>query len=98
MPGAFLNAGFNSVGQGKVYHQFGESPWGSFRDTEPPNEDGNLSYSVADFPYYHAKGYTRKISNAPDSSFQDGMVAGTAIARMKPLAESTRPFFLAVGL
>jgi len=26
------------------------------------------------------------------------MVADTAIARMKPLAESTRPFFLAVGL
>jgi len=98
MPGAFKNAGYVAVGQGKVYHIGGQSPWGTPRHTEPPLDDGTLSYNNLEYPYFHAIGFQRQISDAPDSEFQDGMITDQALKRMKPLAAGSKPFFLAVGL
>ena len=98
MPGAFKNAGYVAVGQGKVYHIGGQSPWGTPRHTEPPLDDGTLSYNNIEYPYFHAIGFQRQISDAPDSEFQDGMITDSALKRMKPLAAGSKPFFLAVGL
>merc|ERR1712125_49859 len=45
-PGAFKNAGYTTVGLGKVYHP-----------GHPSNDDGSLSWSLDRFPYFHPSGY-----------------------------------------
>ena len=58
-PGAFKKAGYISTGMGKVYHP-----------NHPKNDDGALSWSLDWAPYMHPKGFAKKISTAPDSTFQ----------------------------
>lgn len=51
------------------------------------------------YSYFHAKAFAKNISDAPDSTFQDGMITDAALERLRPLAaDSAKPFFLAVGL
>ena len=90
-PGAFKNAGFVSTGMGKVFHP-----------NHPVSDDGNLSWSLDFAPYYHPAKYAQQISNASDSTFQDGMITDTALDRLQILGSASvdkrRPFFMAVGL
>lgn len=49
----------------------------------PKQDDGNLSWSLDWEPYYHPSHYANKISNASDSTFQDGMITDAALARLQ---------------
>jgi iduronate 2-sulfatase len=97
-PGAFKNAGYIATGMGKVYHP-----------GHPKQDDGNLSWSLDWAPYYHPSGFAKQISNASDSTFQDGMITDVALQRLQALGRQRRsrsssssngadPFFMAVGL
>jgi hypothetical protein len=78
-PGAFKNAGFISTGMGKVYHP-----------GHPAKDDGALSWSLDWAPYYHPSNFSNKISDAPDSTFQDGMITDTAVERLQKLGAARR--------
>ena len=80
---------------GKVYHPH-----------HPKEDDGNLSWSLNWAPYFHPKNYSGQISDAPDATFQDGMITDVALQRIQALGQQQRsspttpvdPFFMAVGL
>jgi iduronate 2-sulfatase len=74
LPGAFKNNGYVSIGMGKVYHP-----------GHPKADDGALSWSLDKFPYFHPSGYANKISNASDSTFQDGMTTDVAVRTLNSL-------------
>lgn len=86
-PGAFKNAGYTSVGLSKVYHP-----------GHPANDDGDKSWSIDRYPYYHPSNFVKKISDKPDSHFQDGMTVDAAVETIQKLAVEQAPFFLAVGI
>eukprot|EP00928_Gymnodinium_smaydae_P062037 TRINITY_DN45983_c0_g1_i1.p1 TRINITY_DN45983_c0_g1~~TRINITY_DN45983_c0_g1_i1.p1 ORF type:complete len:647 (-),score=62.03 TRINITY_DN45983_c0_g1_i1:136-1839(-) len=90
-PGAFKLAGYTTIGLGKVFHP-----------GHPGNDDGALSWSLDEFPYYHPSNFATKISSAPDSHFQDGMITDKAIEYLRALpvvanSSAAKPFFMAVG-
>ena len=62
MNSALKMMNFAAVGQGKIYHIGGLSPTGARRYTEPPLDDGTLSYSVTEYPYFHASNFS-KVAN-----------------------------------
>ena len=57
---------------GKVYHPH-----------HPKEDDGNLSWSLNWAPYFHPKNYSGQISDAPDATFQDGMITDVALQRIQ---------------
>ena len=93
MPQALKNAGYETVGVGKVYHPL----------TDPAVKDDPLSWSQ---PYVKTPGATYCLNNGrvatecadvPDNAYVDGVIADEAVKKLKELAGSDKPFFLGVG-
>jgi len=71
----------------------------------PAGGDKALSWDISWAPYIDPDNYTNAISNAPDNTFEDGMITAIALERIARLATETKangtaakPFFMAVGL
>lgn len=93
MPQALKDAGYETVGVGKIYHPL--------RDKEV--KDDPQSWSM---PYVKSPGATYALANGrvatecadvPDNAYVDGVIADEAIKTMAKLKEGDKPFFLGVG-
>lgn len=93
MPEALKNAGYETVGVGKVYHPLNDKEY----------KDDPKSWSL---PYVKSPGNTYALANGrvatecadvPDVGYIDGVICQEAIKTMKQLKEGDKPFFLGVG-
>lgn len=93
MPEALKNAGYETVGVGKVYHPL--------TDKEVKNDPKSWSK-----PYVKTPGATYALANGrvatecadvPDNGYMDGVITEEAIKTMKELKDGGKPFFLGVG-
>ena len=56
----------------------------------PRGGDGALSWDTGWEPYIDPGNYTNAISNAPDDTFEDGMITAIALQRIARLATETK--------
>ncbi len=106
LPGAFRQAGYHTVGNGKIFHhhlQAAELSWSEppFSRVNGPQENNHLTFhdkASADFilkkngrgPFYEAP-------DVPDNQYIDGQTCDKTLRDMRRLAHMDQPFFLACG-
>jgi len=106
LPAAFRQAGYYTVGNGKIYHQReddAESSW-----SEPPfslvngkEENNHLTFHEKESGNYILKKNQRgpffEAPDLPDHTYIDGQTCEKTIKDLRRLAAMDQPFFLACG-
>ena len=101
LPKHFKNNGYHTISNGKVFHHsndckdsWSENPWrpkGAWRNYLL--EDNK---KLAEQTSAH-KGPAFENADVPDNAYFDGMIADKAILDLRRLADTDKPFFLALG-
>jgi arylsulfatase A-like enzyme len=107
LPQHFKRQGYIAVGIGKLFHnESGGKPPFPFADPVSWSEPPTFAYGAhwqdwvvpGDPSGPKVKGEAVQCLDVPDDSYFDGRIATAACARLRELAGSRQPFFLAVGL
>ena len=109
LPQAFKNAGYYTMSVGKVFHHFmdrtdswSENPWivspasGDWALYNKWNVWKNEIPENELHPKSHRGPYCEG-ADAPESCYEDNMIANKAVAELGRLKDKDQPFFLAVG-
>lgn len=113
LPEHFKNNGYESLSIGKIYHHSSDDMQGWSRDPFLNRgdwrgrgylTDESIEVIEAGDKRLAAEGSTRRglgpafeAADVPDSAYQDGMDADTAIAELNRLEKEDNPFFMALG-
>ncbi|MAM90185.1 MAG: iduronate sulfatase [Opitutaceae bacterium] len=105
LPQLFMQNGYRSVGIGKIFHNWRQDDWRGDRVSwsEPEflhyethgHDEAKVEGSLPPNLTSGAGGI--ECRDVPDEAYYDGRIAQKAVERMRALAESEEPFFLAVG-
>ncbi len=106
LPGAFRQAGYYTVGNGKIYHQReddAKQSWSEppFSLVNGPKENNHLTFHDKDSANYvggrKKRGPFFEAPDVPDNTYIDGQTCEKTIKDMRRLAKMDKPFFLACG-
>lgn len=105
LPQLFMQNGYRSVGIGKIFHNWRQDDWRG--DRVSWSEPEFLHYAThgqdeakveGALPPNLASGAGGiECRDVPDEAYYDGRIARKAVERMRTLADSEEPFFLALG-
>ncbi len=106
LPATFREAGYHTIGNGKIYHQREDNAEQSW--SEPPfslvngkPENNHLTFhdeaSKAFILEKNQRGPFYEIADVPDNTYIDGQTCEKTIKDLRRLAEMEKPFFLACG-
>lgn len=105
LPQLFMQNGYRSIGIGKIFHNWRQDDWRG--DRASWSEPEFLHYAThgqdeakveGPLPPNLASGVGGiECRDVPDEAYYDGRIAQKAVERMRRLAGSSEPFFLAVG-
>ena len=106
LPGAFRQAGYYTIGNGKIYHQREDDAEQSW--SEPPfslvngeKENNHLTFHEKESANFILKKNNRgpffEAPDVPDNTYIDGQTCEKTIKDMRRLAKMEKPFFLACG-
>lgn len=103
LPAAFRQAGYYTVGNGKIFHTSSDDEGNSWSEPSFRGFEGNSHSAMHDpdstnyiggrknrGPFYEAP-------NVSDSTYMDGQVCDKTIQDLRRLAKMNKPFFLACG-
>jgi len=106
LPGAFRQAGYYTVGNGKIFHhhlQAAEQSWSEppFSLVNGPKENNHLTFHDRQSSGFilkkNGRGPFYESPDVPDSQYIDGQTCDKAVKDLQRLANRDRPFFLACG-
>ena len=105
LPQLFMQNGYRSIGIGKIFHNWRQDDWRG--DRVSWSEPEFLHYEThghdeakveGPLPPNLASGADGiECRDVPDAAYYDGRIAQKAVERLRTLANSNDPFFLAVG-
>ncbi len=95
LPKAFRDAGYHTIGVGKVFHVATDMPnsW----DESPAGGDGNSALDEDEADVAAERGPMIESPNVADNQLSDGQRADKAISTLRRMKNHGKPFFLAVG-
>jgi iduronate 2-sulfatase len=107
LPQAFKQAGYTSVGLGKLFHNQSGPRHPPFPFADPPSWSRPPRFAEGahwqdwvvpgDAAGPKAKGGPVQCLDVPDEAYFDGQIAAAAVAAIREFATSREPFFLGVG-
>lgn len=107
LPLAFKQAGYTSVGLGKLFHNQSGARRPPFPFADPPSWSREPRFAEGahwqdwvvpgDASGPKAKGGAVQCLDVPDDAYFDGQIAAAAVAVLREFAASREPFFLGVG-
>ena len=107
LPQAFKQAGYTSVGLGKLFHNQSGARRPPFPFVDPPSWSRESRFAEGahwqdwvvpgDASGPKAKGGAVQCLDVPDDAYFDGQIAAAAVAALREFAASREPFFLGVG-
>ena len=107
LPQAFKQAGYTSVGLGKLFHNQSGPRRPPFPFSDPPSWSREPRFAEGahwqdwvvpgDAAGPKAKGGPVQCLDVPDEAYFDGQIAASAVAALREFAGSREPFFLGVG-
>lgn len=98
LPGLFRREGYHVTGVGKIFHSHDAPSWDTYEngDSRSPQENAALKARAA-VRDRGEHGPEWSPVDDPDETMGDGIVARTAVARLREAAAGDRPFFVAAG-
>ena len=107
LPQAFKQAGYVSIGLGKLFHNQSGPRHPPFPFADPPSWSRPPRFAEGahwqdwvvpgDAAGPKAKGGSVQCLDVPDEAYFDGQIAAAAVAAIREFATSREPFFLGVG-
>ncbi|MEM9280481.1 MAG: sulfatase [Verrucomicrobiota bacterium] len=98
----FKEHGYTTISIGKVFHHTSDNAYGWSEPPEKPRGDKYVAPESLAAVVTDPRGRERGPSwenggDVPDDTYTDGLIATSAVDRLRSLASQPKPFFLAVG-
>ncbi len=106
LPATFRNAGYRTIGNGKIYHQREDDAANSWSEppfslVNGPEENNHLTFHDPESAKFTGgkrnRGPFFEAPDVQDNTYIDGQTCEKTISDLKRLAETDEPFFLACG-